>query len=349
MKYSLREKLESIISNEAYNDSEIALRLIHLINQLDLHEPVNKQGKSIGDLYENACEDIKANRANENYIKTGYSHFDRTIRGFLPGEFVVIGGRPGMGKTQFALNLAINISKSHNTQFYTYDDTEVNITRRILGNICQIPVHKFEYDELTDDDKLKVNKATDLIKSLKLHISECNYLNFLDFKADLIKDIKEKELKVVFIDFLQAIIPSKTRYNREFEIGYVCRELKAIAKEYNVCIITTCQLSRAVETRGTSKRPQLSDLRDSGSIEQEADKVLMLYRPEYYQLDTLEDGTSTLGLMEVSVVKNRSGRLDETRLRCHLALCFITEYNYFEDDFDFNETRLLDINKLNLL
>ena len=347
MKYSLREKLENIINNEAFNDSEITLRLINLINQLDLHEPVKKESKSILELYESMVVDVNADKLSENYIKTGYNGFDSTIRGFLPGEFVVVGGRPGMGKTQFAINLAINISKKHNTQFYTYDDTEVNIIRRILGNICHIPVYKFEYDELSEINKEMINKVGGLIKELKLHISECNYLNFLDFKSDLIKDIKEKDLKVVFVDFLQAIIPSKTRYNREFEIGYVCRELKSIAKEYNVCIITTCQLSRAVETRGSSKRPILSDLRDSGSIEQEADKVLMLYRPEYYMLDTLEDGSLTRGLLELIVVKNKSGRLDDIRLRCELALNRISDYDYFEDDFDFSETRLAVLNKFN--
>lgn len=343
MKYSLREKLENIIQNEAFSDSEITLRLINLINQLDLHQPVKKEAKSISNLYESTLSEVNTDQLNGNYIKSGFTAFDKSIRGFIPGEFVVIGGRPGMGKTQFAINLAINISKTHKSQFYTYDDTEESIIRRILSNLCHIPTFKFDYNELSDINKDMINKVGPIVNELKLHVSECNYLNFLDFKADLIKDIKEKELKVVFIDFLQAIIPSKTRYNREFEIGYVCRELKMIAKEFNVCIITTCQLSRAVETRGSSKRPQLSDLRDSGSIEQEADKVLMLYRAEYYQLETLEDGTTTKGLMEVMVVKNRCGKLDCIPLRCLMAICLIQDYNYFEDDFDFVENRLLDL------
>lgn len=343
MKYSLREKLENIIQNEAFSDSEITLRLINLINQLDLHQPVKKEAKSISNLYESTLSEVNTDQLNGNYIKSGFTAFDKSIRGFIPGEFVVIGGRPGMGKTQFAINLAINISKTHKSQFYTYDDTEESIMRRILSNLCHIPTFKFDYNELSDINKDMINKVGQIVNELKLHVSECNYLNFLDFKADLIRDIKEKELKVVFIDFLQAIIPSKTRYNREFEIGYVCRELKMIAKEFNVCIITTCQLSRAVETRGSSKRPQLSDLRDSGSIEQEADKVLMLYRPEYYQLETLEDGTTTKGLMEVMVVKNRCGKIDYIPLRCLMAICLIQDYNYFEDDFDFVENRLFDL------
>jgi replicative DNA helicase len=347
MKYNLREKLENIIKNESYSDSEITLRLINLINQLDLHEPIQKQSKSISDLYDNTILQVNADQLDDNFIKSGFTAFDKSIRGFIPGELVVIGARPGMGKTQFALNLAINISKDHNTQFYTYDDSEESIMRRVLSNICHIPTFKFDYNELSDINKEMINKVGEIVKGLKLQVSECNYLNFLDFKADLIRDIKEKELKVVFVDFLQAIIPSKTRYNREFEIGYVCRELKMIAKEFNVCIITTCQLSRAVETRGSSKRPQLSDLRDSGSIEQEADKVLMLYRPEYYQLEILEDGSCTQGLMEVIVAKNRCGRLDNIRLRCLMAICLIKDYTYFEDDFDFNEDRLAILNKVN--
>ncbi|MFM7015044.1 MAG: DnaB-like helicase C-terminal domain-containing protein [Bacteroidota bacterium] len=343
MKYSLREKLESIINNESFSDSEITLRLINLINQLDLHEPIKKEGKSISDLYDDTLSKVNGNGLNHDFIKTGFADFDRTIRGFLPGEFVVIGARPGMGKTQFAINLAINIAKTQNTQFYTYDDSEETITLRILSNLCQIPTYKFDYNELTDLNKEMINKVGEIIKGLKLHVSGCNYLNFLDFKADLIRDIKAKKLRVIIVDFLQAIIPSKARNNREFEVGYVCRELKKLAQEFNVCIITTCQLSRAVESRGSSKRPLLSDLRDSGSIEQEADKVLMLYRPEYYQLEMLEDGTATHGLMEVMVVKNRLGRLEHFRLHCMMAICLIKDYDNFEDNFEFANDRLIDL------
>jgi replicative DNA helicase len=153
-----------------------------------------------------------------------------------------------------------------------------------------------------------------------------------------IKAFKEKDLKVVFVDFLQSMIPSKFRNNREFEIGYICRELKAIAKEYNICIVATSQLSRAVETRGTSKRPQLSDLRESGAIEQDADMVMFIYRPEYYQLETLEDGTSTKNLAEIIIAKNRAGSLGDVRLQFIGPLTKFSDYNHFDfkDETDFS-------------
>jgi replicative DNA helicase len=343
MQNTLRNKIQNIIDNDQYKDTEITLRLINLINEIDFPITLHKETKSIGELCTNLVTTMSKESIYKDSILTGFTDFDAKFRGFSPGEFVVVGARPGMGKTNFILNMAINMAEKQAVQLFSFDNSETNLAIKVLSCVSEVSMGKFDYDRITPYELEAIKKASEKIANLKLYIKECSYANYQEFKNELLKQIKEKDLKVVFVDFLQSMIPSKFRNNREFEIGYICRELKAIAKEYNICIVATSQLSRAVESRGSSKRPQLSDLRDSGMIEQEADKVIFLYRPEYYTLEMLEDGTSTKNLMEVIVAKNRDGKVDDVRMCCHFHFCKVIDYNHFDfSDFDFGGGIIID-------
>ena len=330
MENSLRNKIQNIINNDQYKDSEITIRLINLINEIDFPISMHKETKSIGDLCSNLVSTISKESIYKDSIMTGFADFDAKFRGFSPGEFVVIGARPGMGKTNFILNMAINMAENHPVGLFSFDNSETSLAIKVLSCVSGVRMGKIDYDKISSFEFEDIKKASEKIANLKLYIKECSFANYQEFKNEVIKQIKEKDLKVVFVDFLQSMIPSKFRNNREFEIGYICRELKAIAKEYNICMVATSQLSRAVESRGCSKRPQLTDLRDSGMIEQEADKVMFLYRPEYYMLEMMEDGTSTKNLMEVIMAKNRDGMLDVIYLNCHFYINKIVDYNHFD-------------------
>ena len=341
MQNTLRNKIQNIIDNDQYKDTEITIRLINLINDIDFPITLHSETKSIGELCTNLVTTMSKESIYKDSILTGFGDFDAKFRGFSPGEFIVVGARPGMGKTNFILNMAINMAEKQAVQLFSFDNSETTLAIKVLSCISGIAMGKFDYDKITAYELEAIKKASDKISNLKLYIKECSYANYQEFKNELLKQIKEKDLKVVFVDFLQSMIPTKFRNNREFEIGYICRELRAIAKEYNICIVATSQLSRAVETRGSSKRPQLSDLRDSGMIEQEADKVIFLYRPEYYLLEMLEDGTSTKNLMEVIVAKNRDGMLDVVNMSCHFHINKIIDYNHFDYSYFHNSDGII--------
>ena len=157
--------------------------------------------------------------------------------------------------------------------------------------------------------------VADEIENLPLFIYERNTNGMSGFKEMCRKHVKEKGVKVIFVDYLQLLNSTRYRNNRELEIGYISRELKNIARELTICVVATSQLSRSVEQRGGERKPILSDLRESGSIEQDADKVIFLYRPTYYGIVLDEDGNSTQYLMELILAKNRNGPLTTIRLR----------------------------------
>lgn len=189
------------------------------------------------------------------------------------------------------------------------------LTSRIAAAITKIPADRIVNSTPTDQQKETITKVADEIENLQLFIYDRNTNGMSGFKEMCRKHVKEKGVKVIFVDYLQLLNSTRYRNNRELEIGYISRELKNIARELTICVVATSQLSRSVEQRGGERKPILSDLRESGSIEQDADKVIFLYRPEYYGVVLDEDGNNNQYLMELILAKNRTGPTTTIRLR----------------------------------
>ena len=268
--------------------------------------------KNITDLVTENIRQFDAETPQHAVIKSGFVDFDAQFGGFFAGEFVVVGGRPAMGKTQFLINLSLHISMSVPVLYVTLELSEYKLTSRFISSVTQIPTTDILRRELSEEQKAKFFKVGNAFKKRKLFIHECFYNNIEPLLAHCREQIQENGVQVIFIDYLQLLNSQKQRdSNRDIEMSHICREIKNMCKENNVCVIASSQLNRSVEHRGFHKRPQLYDLRESGSIEQDADKVLFIYRPEYYGIVEDVEGNSLKRHTEIIVAKNRSGRMDE--------------------------------------
>lgn len=243
-------------------------------------------------------------------MKTGFIDFDRSVGGLQRGELDIIAGRPSMGKTLFALNFADGLGDNgFNTLLCELEMTEKSIGMRRLSYRCHVEAEKMKFGKLNDEEIRKILEGADSLSRRNRVFTDCTPNAGLISVRAKAKGIKQAYgLDVVIIDHLNLMdIPHKE--TRDMEIGEVTRGLKILAKELDVCVILICQLSRAVESRN-DKRPMLSDLRESGNIEQDADTVMFLYRDEYYNRYTKEPG-----IMECIIGKHRNGRIGTIKLR----------------------------------
>lgn len=253
-------------------------------------------------------------KRKEERISTGFKSLDADMGGFHLGELVIIGARPGMGKTQLALHMCFHMLEANiPTAYFTFDIGSSLIFKRLLGMVSDLSQQEIEHvsDKTID---LVLSKNMDEMKKWPLFIEETLF-RFNEFVIISEKLIKEKGVKVIFVDYLQLLGGNYGGYNREQELAYISRELKKLARRNNVLVVCTSQLSRQVESRaGGSKRPCLSDLRETGAIEQDSDKVLLLYRPEYYGIEFNENNEPTKNMMEVIVAKNRNSTMCNTTI-----------------------------------
>ena len=306
-----------------------------------------QQSTSISSLSQEIVRNIENKDGNRNLIPTGFQYLDEDFGGLSLGELVVIGGRPAMGKSQFVINLASNICDKEPILFFSFDLTPTTLTSRILSNRTGIAVSKLIRNQLIESDVNLIKMAANQLENSKLFVSDIGVAN-VNQTIEIIKEHAELyQTKIVVIDYLQLLGMGKYNSGREAEIGHICRVLKMCAKELNICIVLLSQLSRAVEVRGSSKKPQLSDLRDSGSIEQIADKVWLLFRPEYYMIDELDDDefTPTECIVMLIVAKNKNGKIGVSYFKRNENF---TEFNSIKkpgDSFEFNEGRLSELQK----
>lgn len=242
-------------------------------------------------------------------LKTGLPGFDAQFGGLVCGEFVVIGGRPGMGKTQLLVQLTLELSKTTPVLFFSYDLSAHHLTQRFMSAVSELSVNQIIYGQLSAEQRLKLSQEAQQLSSHQILLNETCHASIEEFKAICKQHVETEKIKVVVIDYLQLLSERKTRQNRDAELSFITRELKNLAKDLQICIVASSQLSRSLETRGGDRKPLLSDLRESGAIEQDADKVLFIYRPEYYGFMQDEFGNSTQSLVELIVAKNRTGYL----------------------------------------
>ena len=324
MKEILLKEIEAIFKQDEKSDKELCIDLIKTIRKHEKNQLPVPTVESLSSLFNSRLNKIINGGEMESNISTGFDNIDRIIGGFSYGELVLIAARPGMGKTSMLMMLSLKISKQLPVLFITFSMTAKEITKRFNSILTGISFKS--NDNFSASEILILQDLADEIGQYKIHLSDDCHRNITAIKDLCIQQVKENGVRCVFFDNIQTINSSRYYQNRHQELEYIMHELKQVAKQLDICIILDSQLSRAVENRpGGSKRPMLSDLRESGSIEQDADMVLFLYRPEYYGLEEDEQGRSNIGIGEVIIAKHRNGETGTVPLR------FVGKYVKFTD------------------
>ena len=350
MTQELKNKIESIISsNPLADDREILFQLKQLLYETELQNYVGRNARSIAELVAENIYQLKEETYRNAIIKTGFCEFDKHYGGFRPGEFVIVGGRPAMGKTQFLVNLSLHISTTFPVLYVTLDLSEFLLTNRFIASVSGIPAQCILQHDLNEEQKRTLSTIGAEFSKRKLSIHDRSNCSIEALKAICQKQIQENNVQMIVIDYLQLMHSSKHRKNRELEVSYISRELKNMAKENNICVIASSQINRNVEVRygREGKRPVLSDLRESGAIEQDADKVIFINRPDYYGIFEDCNGNNISLLAEIIVAKNRNGRLGWFYLLRDKDFTNFRDFENFRNDFSFSSDRLLELEEDN--
>jgi replicative DNA helicase len=281
-------------------------------------------------------------------VATGFEKLDALTSGWQPSDLIIVAARPGMGKTALTLSMARNIAVMKQTPvaFFSLEMSSVQLITRLISAETGLSSEKLRTGKLENHEWEQLNVKVGDLEKAPLFIDDTPSLSIFDLRAKARRLSSQHGIKLIIVDYLQLMTAGSSNKtgNREQEISTISRNLKALAKELDVPVIALSQLSRAVETRGGTKRPVLSDLRESGAIEQDADIVSFIYRPEYYGIDEWDDEerTSSLGQAEFIVAKHRNGGLDNIRLKFIGHLGKFDNLESFDSPYEFpskmNET-----------
>ena len=264
-------------------------------------------------------------------ISSGIVALDEKTLGWQNSDLVIIAARPAMGKTAFALSMAKNIAADQKIPmaFFSLEMSDVQLTNRLISNACQIEGMKLVSGQLDGPDLLRLDKKIQKLIDAPLYIDDTAGLSIMDLRSKVRRLVREHGVKLVMIDYLQLMTASGMKFNsRQEEVSLISRSLKGLAKELNIPVLALSQLNRNVESRNGAegKRPQLSDLRESGAIEQDADMVIFLHRPEYFGLKMSKDGTIDYqNKAEVIISKHRKGATGIVLTK------FLGEYTLYAD------------------
>ena len=299
---------------------------------------IKKSSETAQDLVHQAKKKIEeiSNKEGMSGIPSGFDKLDKLTSGWQDSDLIIIASRPGMGKTALTLSMARNIAVNQNipVAFFSLEMASVQLITRLISSETGLSSEKLRTGRLEKHEWEQLNVKVKGLEKAPLFIDDSPSLSIFDLRAKARRLVSQHGIKLIVVDYLQLMTAGGGMKggNREQEISTISRNLKALAKELSIPVIALSQLSRAVETRGGSKRPLLSDLRESGAIEQDADIVSFIYRPEYYKIDEWDDEerTPTEGQAEFIVAKHRNGGLDSIRMK------FIGHLGKFDnlDDFD---------------
>ncbi|ATV39203.1 replicative DNA helicase [Prevotella intermedia] len=269
-------------------------------------------------------------------ISTGFTQLDKITAGWQPSDLVIIAGRPAMGKTSFALSLAKNIAIDSRVPvaFFSLEMNNVQLVNRLLSNVCSISGSKILSGQLDPSDWERFDNNIRKMEGAPIYVDDTPGLSVFELRTKARRLVREHGIKVLMVDYLQLMNANGMRFSsRQEEVSTISRSLKGLAKELNIPVLALSQLNRTVEQRDgiEGKRPQLSDLRESGAIEQDADLVLFVHRPEYYRIFQDEKGNDLHGKAQIIIAKHRKGATDD------VLLSFRGEYTRFanpdEDSF----------------
>ena len=274
-------------------------------------------------------------------LRTGFDGLDKITSGWQNSDLVIIAARPAMGKTAFVLSMAKNMAVNFNTPvaLFSLEMSNVQLVNRLIVNVCEIPGEKIKSGRLEKYEWEQMDYKIKELYDAPIYVDDTPSLSVFELRTKARRLVREHDIKCIIIDYLQLMNASGMSFgSREQEVSMISRSLKGLAKELNIPIIALSQLNRGVENRqgAEGKRPQLADLRESGAIEQDADMVCFIHRPEYYKITEDERGNSLVGLAEIIIAKHRNGATGDVRLR------FKSEFAKFmniEDDIPVQEFR----------
>lgn len=263
-------------------------------------------------------------------VPTGYTKLDEKTSGWQKSDLVIIAGRPAMGKTSFALSLAKNIAVDYKypIAFFSLEMSNVQLVNRLISNVCSISGSKMLNGQLSDDEWERLDKDIRKLQGSPIYIDDTPGLSIFELRTKARRLVREKGVKIIMIDYLQLMNANGMRFgSRQEEVAKISQSLKGLAKELDIPILALSQLNRTVEGREgvEGKRPQLSDLRESGAIEQDADMVMFVHRPEYYHIFQDDKGRDLHGMAQIIIAKHRKGATGD------VLLTFKGEFTRFQN------------------
>ena len=313
------------IINDAYEDTTDVFSLLDKAEQnlFSVSETnLRRNFEDMPSLIKQAIEDIESAKNSDSQFRgvpSGFLELDRKTSGWQKADLIILAARPSMGKTALALSMARNIAVDFNkpVAFFSLEMSAVQLVTRLISSETELRADKLKRGDLAGHEWQQLNDKISGLVEAKIFIDDTPALTIFELRAKCRRLKQQHDIQMVFVDYLQLMSGGgDNRGNREQEISQISRSLKALAKELDIPVLALSQLSRAVENRpGQTKRPILSDLRESGAIEQDADLVMFIYRPEYYKLDEFEDGTKTHRVAEVIIAKHRNGPTGEVKLK----------------------------------
>jgi len=327
LKRQINKKLEE---TRAKTDStDIFLVINELKAELDAITNFQIQNNTVkienlaSSVFEKLLKIQSRDNVKNNGIHTGFTELDILTDGFDNGDLILIAARPSMGKTAFALSMAKQLAMSGvPTAFFSIEMVRDQIMNRLFSQLTKIDSLKFRRGNFNQIEKNKIIEIIDYCKNLPLWIDDSASLGINDIRVKAKELVKKNGVKAVFLDYI-GIMKTTKEQNREREMSVLSQGLKQLSKELNIPIIVLSQLSRNVEHRGKDKIPILADLRDSGSLEQDADQVYFIHRPEYYKIPQFSDGMPTENMAEIICAKHRNGPTGSVRLT------FVKEFTLF--------------------
>lgn len=336
LQYYIKRELISIannISTQAYEDTTDVFNLLDQMEQnlFEISElNIRKNYSDMRSIMAEAIQELESMKDQTDGltgVPSGFSALDRVTSGWQKSDLIILAARPAMGKTAFVItcmrNAAVDFDKG--VALFSLEMSNVQLVKRLISAEAELESEKLKTGKLSPMEWERMVHKTSKLSNCPIFIDDTPALTVLELRAKCRRLKAQHDIQMIIIDYLQLMSGDSKGGNREQEIAHISRSLKQLAKELNVPVIALSQLSRAVETRGGDKRPQLSDLRESGSIEQDADMVIFLYRPEYYGITEDEEGNSVMGMGEVIIAKHRNGSLENVPLK------FIGQYTKFQD------------------
>ncbi|MCA6073367.1 replicative DNA helicase [Fulvivirga sedimenti] len=328
-------QVASEIHHDAYEDTTDVFHLLDKTESslFEISEAnIRKNYENMRALMAQAIDELQERKNHKDGltgVPSGFTALDRLTSGWQKSDLVIIAARPGMGKTAFVVSALRNAAVEFDmpVAIFSLEMSSVQLVNRLISAEAELESEKIKKGNLAEYEWQQLIHKTSKLSEAPIFIDDTPALSILELRAKCRRLKAQHDVQLVVIDYLQLMSgdSSKGGGNREQEIASISRALKGIAKELNIPVIALSQLSRAVETRGGDKRPQLSDLRESGSIEQDADMVMFLYRPEYYGITEDENGMPTQGVGDVIIAKHRNGSLDTVSLK------FIGKFTKFSD------------------
>jgi len=325
-------QIASQIHHNAYEDTTDVFELLDKTEQsiFEISDSnLRKNYDNMRNLMARAIQELQVLKEHKDGltgVPSGFTELDRMTSGWQKSDLVIIAARPGMGKTAFVVSALRNAAVDFKipVAIFSLEMASVQLVNRMISAEAELEGEKIKRGNLADHEWKQLVHKTTKLTTAPIFIDDTPALSILELRAKCRRLRAEHNVQLIVVDYLQ-LMKGDMGGNREQEIASISRALKGIAKELSVPVLALSQLSRGVETRGGDKKPQLSDLRESGSIEQDADIVMFLYRPEYYKITVDEEGMPTQGMGEVIIAKHRNGSTGSVKLK------FIGKYTKFAD------------------